>query len=303
MVKWKDAKVHFLTHTLHYGSGVFEGIRSYQAEPYPNVNGKKGKTKCYIFRLQDHLKRLEESAKIFEMPFPYSKEQLTKAIIKTVQMNKEWQCYIRPLLYYGYGEMGLSPKNSPIQLGIAVWPWEHYLGKAAQEKGAKVKVSTWVRNNPDAIPPKAKICGAYANSLLAKVEALENGFTDAVMLDSSGYITEGSSENLFVIRNGELLTPSLRNCLEGITRKSVIEIAKELKIPVREKEMTRDELYNADEAFFTGTAAEITPISNVDNRSIGNGKVGPITQQLQTAFTEIIHGKNPKFSHWLTAVK
>ncbi|MBU0636271.1 branched-chain amino acid transaminase [Candidatus Micrarchaeota archaeon] len=289
--KWKDAKVHFLTHTLHYGTGVFEGIRCYTGSPPA------------IFRLDEHLKRLEDSAKIFGIKIPFSRPQIKKAIIRTVKKNKLKQCYIRPLVYYGYGAMGLNPKPNPVQLGIAAWPWEHYLGKKAIEQGAKVKVCTWIRNSPDAIPPKAKICGAYANSALGKVEALEEGSIDSILLDDQGFVAEGTGENIFVVKEGVLYTPPLSNCLAGITRKSIIEIAENQRIPLKEKEMSRGELYSADEVFFTGTAAEVTPITIVDNRKVGKGKVGPITKRLQKTYSEIVHGKNDQFSDWLTPIQ
>ena len=265
MVPWKNAKIHFLTHALHYGTGVFEGIRCYDGKPAP-----------VIFRLDDHLKRLQNSAKILRMELPHSLFTIKKAVIKTIKQNKLRQCYIRPLAFLGYHEMGLNPIPNPVEIGIAAWPWEHYLGAHAFENGIKVKISSWVRNSPDALPPTAKITGAYANSVLAKREAIEEGFSDAILLDSQGYVTEGTGENVFIVRDGMLITPPIDNCLEGITRKSVIEIAEQTGIAVKQKHMTRGELYTADECFFSGTASELTPIASIDNRKIGNGKVGKI---------------------------
>ncbi len=292
MVPWKNARIHFLTHALHYGTGVFEGIRCYDGKPFP-----------VVFRLDEHLKRLKQSANTLGIPLPYSVSQIKKAIIQTVKTNRLRQCYIRPLIYYAYGEMGLNPLKNPVHMGIAAWPWEHYLGKDAFEKGVHVKISSWIRNNPDALPPKAKISGAYANSVLAKTEAIQEGFADAILLDDEGYVAEGTGENVFTVVDGILYTPPLNNCLAGITRKSVIEIANELRIPFREKQMTREELYNADEVFFTGTAAELTPITRLDYRKIGNGKVGPLTHRIQTYYSGIVHGENKKFAAWLTPVK
>ncbi|MFH0955446.1 MAG: branched-chain amino acid transaminase [Candidatus Micrarchaeota archaeon] len=292
LVPWKNAQVHFLTHALHYGTGIFEGIRCYSGKPNPMV-----------FRLDEHLKRLEQSANTFGIKLPYPVSKIKQAIVQTVKKNKLRQCYIRPLIYYGYGEMGLNPLSNPVQMGIAAWPWEHYLGPDAFEKGIHVKISSWVRNNPDALPPKAKISGAYANSVLAKTEAIREGFMDAILLDDEGYVAEGTGENVFIAVDGTLYSPLLNNCLAGITRKSVIEIAKELKIPFADKQLTREEIYNADEVFFTGTAAELTPITKMDYRKIGNGKVGPITKKIQEYYTGIVHGKNPKFKNWLTPVK
>ena len=292
MVKWEEAKIHFLTHALHYGTGVFEGIRCYEGNPAP-----------VIFRLDDHLKRLQNSAKIMAIKLPYSIPEIKKAIVELVHENKLQQCYIRPLVFLGYGEMGLNPLPAPVQMGIAAWSWEHYLGAGAFEKGIKVKISSWVRNSPDALPPTAKISGAYANSVLAKREALEEGYEDAILLDGQGFVAEGTGENVFIVRDGILITPPINNCLEGITRKSVIEIADHLGIKFHQKHMTRGELYTADECFFSGTAAELTPITSIDHRTIGNGKVGPITKKIQGVYSEIVHNKRNEFSHWLTPVK
>lgn len=291
-VPWKKASVHFLTHGLHYGTGVFEGIRCYA-----------GKTGAEVFRLDEHLKRLEQSANTFGIPLPYSVSKIKFAILQTIKKNKLRQCYVRPLIYYGYGEMGLNPLKNPVHMGIAAWPWEHYLGKDAFEKGIHVKISSWTRNAPDALPPKAKIAGAYANSVLAKVEAVRERFADAILLDGEGYVAEGTGENIFIAVDGTLYSPLLNNCLSGITRKSVIEIANELKIPFKEKQLTREEIYNADEVFFTGTAAELTPITQMDYRKIGSGKVGPLTHKIQTYYSAIVHGENKKFANWLTPVK
>jgi len=290
-VKWDDAQVHILTHTLHYGLGVFEGIRCY--------NTPKGPA---IFKLDEHVKRIFQSAHIFLLDIPYSEKDIRKAIIDTVQINKLKECYIRPLVYIGYGAMGLYPKGNPICVAVAAWPWGAYLGEDGIEKGIKVKVSSFIRNHVNSNMSRGKVCGYYVNSQIAKKEAISCGYDEALLLDTEGYISEGSGENIFIVRNSILKTTPLTSILEGITRDSIITIAKDLEIEVREEKFTRDEVYIADEAFFTGTAAEVTPIRELDGRVIGDGRRGQITKKLQTIFFDIVKGKNKKYEKWLTYV-
>ena len=291
-VDWDNANVHILTHTLHYGLGVFEGIRCYETKEGPA-----------IFRLDEHIERLFNSAHIFLMEIPYSKEEIKDAIIKTVRVNKIKECYIRPLVYIGFGAMGLYPKGNPINVAIAVWSWGAYLGDKGLKEGIRVKTSSFIRNHVNATMTRGKVCGYYINSQLAKKEAISCGFDEAILLDTEGYVSEGSGENIFIVRNGILKTTPLTSILEGITRNSIIEIAQdEGGIKVTEERFTRDEVYISDEAFFTGTAAEVTPIREVDGRSIGNGKPGTITKKLQSIFFDIVWGKNKKYKAWLTKV-
>jgi len=291
-VDWDNANVHILTHTLHYGLGVFEGIRCYETKEGPA-----------IFRLDEHIERLFNSAHIFLMEIPYSKEEIKDAIIKTVRVNKIKECYIRPLVYIGFGAMGLYPNENPINVAIAVWSWGAYLGDKGLKEGIRVKTSSFIRNHVNATMTRGKVCGYYINSQLAKKEAISCGFDEALLLDTEGYVSEGSGENIFIVRNGILKTTPLTSILEGITRNSIIEIAQdEGGIKVTEERFTRDEVYISDEAFFTGTAAEVTPIREVDGRSIGNGKPGTITKKLQSIFFDIVWGKNKKYKAWLTKV-
>ncbi|MDX9715628.1 MAG: branched-chain amino acid transaminase [Dissulfurispiraceae bacterium] len=292
LVAWDDAKVHVLTHTLHYGLGVFEGIRCY--------NTAKGSA---IFRLDEHIHRLFQSAHIFSMEIPYTEAEIKKAIICTVKANKQKECYIRPIAYIGYGAMGLYPKENPVDISIAAWPWGAYLGEEGLEKGIRVKTSSFIRNHVNSNMSRGKVCGYYVNSQIAKKEAISCGYDEALLLDTEGYISEGSGENVFIVRNGILKTTPLTSILEGITRDSIIRIARDLGIEVVEERFTRDEVYICDEAFFTGTAAEVTPIRELDSRRIGEGMTGKITKKLQSAFFEIVHGKNKKYSSWLTPVK
>ncbi len=291
-VDWDEANVHILTHTLHYGLGIFEGIRCY--------NTQKGPA---IFRLDEHVDRLFKSAHIFLLDIPFSKEDIKKAIIDTVKINKLKECYIRPLVYIGYGAMGLYPKGNPIKVAIAAWPWGAYLGEEGLEKGIRVKVASYIRGHVNSNMTRGKITGYYVNSQIAKKEAISCGYDEALLLDTEGYVSEGSGENIFIVRNNILKTTPLTSILEGITRNSIMIIAKDLGIEVREERFTRDEVYIADEAFFTGTAAEVTPIRELDGRLIGNGKRGKITKKLQTLFFDIVKGKNKKYSSWLTFVK
>lgn len=291
LVDWDNATVHVLTHTLHYGLGVFEGIRCYET--------KKGPA---IFRLDEHVERLFDSAHIFLMEIPYSREEISKAIIKTVKANKVKECYVRPLVYIGYGAMGLYPMENPVRVSIAVWPWGAYLGEKGLEDGIKVKTSSFIRNHVNSNMSRAKVCGYYVNSQLAKKEAISCGYDEAMLLDTEGYVSEGSGENIFIVRNGTLKTTPLTSILEGITRNSIIRIANDEKIGVVEERFSRDELYISDEAFFTGTAAEVTPIREADGRVIGNGKRGHITTKLQSIFFDIVKGRNKQYEAWLTKV-
>jgi len=291
-VPWNDAKVHVLTHTLHYGTGVFEGIRCYKTESGPAV-----------FRLKEHVDRLFGSMHILQMECPFTREQVNEAILETIRVNKIDACYIRPLAFIGYGAMGVFPKGNPVNVIIAVWPWGSYLGDEGMKNGIRVKISSYSRPHINATMVRAKAVANYANSLLAKREALKDGYDEAVLLDTDGYVAEGSGENLFMVRNGVIKTPPLTAILEGITRDTVMQLARERGLPLVEERFTRDELYLADEAFFTGTAAEITPIREVDNRKIGEGRPGPVTKQLQTAFFDIVLGKDKKHSAWLAPVK
>jgi len=291
LVNWDDAKVHVLTHTLHYGLGAFEGIRCYKTD--------KGSA---IFRLDEHVDRLFASAGIYMLDIPFSKTEIKSAIIKTVTANRLKECYIRPLVYIGYGAMGLYPKDNPIKVSIAAWPWGAYLGDEGLEKGIRIKVSSFTKNQVNSTMARAKISGAYVNSQIAKKEAIACGYDEALLLDTEGYVSEGSGENIFIVRNNEIKTTPLTSLLEGITRDSIMQIAKEAKIPLKEERFTRDEVYIADEAFFTGTAAEITPIREVDGRKIGLGKRGKITEKLQRIFFEIVKGKNKKYESWLTRI-
>jgi len=291
-VNWDDAKIHIMTHTLHYGLGVFEGIRCY--------NTPKGPA---IFKLDEHVKRLFQTAHIFLLSIPFTENEIKKAIIDTVKVNKLKECYIRPLVYIGYGAMGLYPKGNPINIAIAAWPWGAYLGEEGIEKGIRVKVSSFIRNHVNSNMSRGKVSGYYVNSQIAKKEAISSGYDEALLLDTEGYISEGSGENIFIVRNGVLKTTPLTSILEGITRNSIITIAKDLKIEVREDRFTRDEVYIADEAFFTGTAAEVTPIRELDGRTIGDGKRGKITKKLQSIFFDIVKGKNKKYNSWLTYIR
>lgn len=290
-VDWKEANIHVLTHTLHYGLGVFEGLRCYK--------GEKGSA---VFRLKEHVKRLFDSALIVQIKIPYSPKEIEEAIIGTVKANRLLECYIRPIVFIGYGDMGLYVQKNPIQIAIAAWPWGTYLGDDGIKNGIRTKISSFSRHHVNISMTRAKVTGYYANSLLAKREAKEAGYDEAILLDTDGYVAEGPGENIFIVRNGTLKTTPLTSILEGITRNSVIQLAQETGIPAAQERFTRDEIYIADEAFFTGTAAEITPIREVDGRVIGAGKPGKITQQLQKSFFEIVAGKDPAHRSWLTQV-
>ena len=292
LVPWHEANVHILTHTLHYGLGVFEGIRCYRTD-----GGRSA-----VFRLQEHVRRLFESAHINLMKVPFDEARVGEGILETLRANSLVEGYIRPLVYVGAGVMGLNPADNPIRVAIVVWPWGKYLGEEGMERGIRARVSSFVRHHVNAKMTKGKTCGDYVNSILAKREALLDGYDEAILLDSQGLVAEASGENVFVVRGGELRTPPLQTVLEGITRASVMELARDKGIPVREAAITRDDLYVAEEVFLTGTAAEITPVREIDHRSIGSGRRGPIAKALQDAFFAVVQGRDPKYDHWLTPV-
>ncbi len=290
-VNWADANVHVLTHTLHYGIGAFEGIRCYKT--------KRGSA---IFRLKEHVDRLFDSCKILQIEPPYSREEIKNAIIETVRINKLKECYIRPIVFIGNGAMGLYPRGNPVRVAVAVWLWGAYLGEEGIKNGIRVKISSFTRHHVNVTMTKSKTCGDYVNSYLAKNEAISCGYDEALLLDTNGFVAEGTGENVFIVRNGVLITPPLPSVLEGITRKSIIEMAGKEGIKVREENFTRDELYIADEAFLTGTAAEVTPIKEVDKRIIGIGKPGPVTKKLQSLFFKIVKGQAGAYKSWLTHI-
>ena len=290
-IEWADAKVHVLTHSLHYGLAAFEGLRCY-----------KGKSGSAIFKLQEHVDRLFESAHIGMMTIPYEKKQVADAIVDTVRINKLEACYIRPLVYIGYGAMGVYPGDNPIKLAIAAWKWGSYLGDDALANGMRACVSSFTRHHVNVSMTRGKISGYYVNSILAKREAKANGYDEAILLDPDGYVSEGTGENIFIVRKGRLKTTPLTSILEGITRNAVIELAREQGIVVLEERFTRDEMYIADEVFVTGTAAELTPVREIDNRRIGSGKPGPMTAALQKRFFAIVRGEDATHESWLTRV-
>lgn len=290
-VNWADANVHVLTHSLHYGLAAFEGIRCY-----------KGKRGSAVFRLQEHVDRLFESAHIGMIEIPYEKKQVAEAIVETVRVNKLDACYIRPLVYIGYGAMGVHPGDNPIRLAVAAWHWGTYLGDEALANGIRARVSSFTRHHVNVSMTRGKISGHYVNSILAKREAKSDGYDEAIMLDPEGYVAEGTGENIFIVRRGQLKTTPLTSILEGITRHSVMQLARERNIPVVEERFTRDEMYVSEEVFLTGTAAELTPVREIDNRRIGAGKAGPITLALQKAFFEAVRGEDSTHEAWLTRV-
>jgi len=290
LVDWDAARVHVLTHTLHYGLGVFEGIRSYRT-----ADGRSA-----VFRLTEHVRRLFESAHINLLEIPFSREAVCDAILQTLRANRLDAGYIRPLVFVGDGVMGLNPADNPIRLAVIAYAWGKYLGEEGMERGIRAKVSSYQRHHVNAKMTKGKTCGDYVNSILAKREALLDGYDEAIMLDTQGLVAEASGENLFVVRDGEIFTPPLANVLDGITRATVMQLAVEQGIPVVERSITRDELYVADEIFLTGTAAEVTPIREVDRRSVGSGTRGPVTKALQEAFFDVVAGRDAKRADWLT---
>jgi branched-chain amino acid aminotransferase len=291
MVPWREANVHVLTHTLHYGMGVFEGVRAYHTD--------QG---AAIFRLEDHTNRLFDSAKIMRMNMPFSKDQINAAHISAVRDNNLNSAYIRPMCFYGSEGMGLRADNLKTHCIVAAWKWGAYLGDDNMKKGIRIKTSSFTRHHVNITMCKAKANGHYINSMLALQEALTDNYDEALLLDNEGYVAEGSGENIFIIKNGIIYTPDLTSALNGITRKTMMSLADDLGIEVREKRLTRDEVYIADEAFFSGTAAEVTPIRELDNRAIGEGKRGPITEKLQSLYFDIVHGRVDKYMHWLTPV-
>ncbi|MEQ1590782.1 MAG: branched-chain amino acid transaminase [Thiobacillaceae bacterium] len=291
LVPWREATTHVLTHTLHYGMGVFEGVRAY-----------KGEHNTAIFRLQEHTDRLYRSAHILGMKMPYAKEEIFEAQRTVVRENKLESGYLRPMAFYGSEAMGISAKNLSVHVIVAAWPWGAYLGQEALDNGIRVKTSSFSRHHVNITMCKAKANGNYMNSILAHKEAEMDGYDEALLLDVDGFVAEGSGENVFIIRNGKLYTPDLTSALEGITRDTIVQLAAELGIPVIEKRITRDEVYCADEAFFTGTAAEVTPIRELDNRAIGTGKRGPITTQLQAMYFDCVYGRAGAHKNWLTPV-
>lgn len=293
IVDWDSAQTHVLSHGLHYGTGVFEGIRAYKTDQGPA-----------IFRIEEHFQRLLDSAKIYCLDLPYSLSDLISATKDLIDKNKLKSCYIRPLAYVGYGEMGLNPGNNPIEVIIAAWEWGTYLGEEGLEKGIRCKFSSWNRLDSTILPPTAKASGQYLNSALAKTEALRCGYDEAIMLNRKGTVAEGPGENIFMVKDGKLYTPPVSdNVLKGITAQSVQQIAQDLGYTVVQCSIIRDELFVADELFFTGTAAEITPIREIDGRSIGNGSRGPITEKIQRCFFDAVAGKNSAYANWLSYVR
>ena len=291
LVDWRDATVHVLTHTLHYGMGVFEGVRAYDTP----------QGTC-IFRLQEHTQRLFNSAKIFQMKIPFDMQTIMDAQRQVVRENQLASCYLRPLVWIGSEKMGISAKGNTIHVAVAAWPWGAYLGEDGLASGIRVKTSSFTRHHVNISLVRAKACGYYINSILANQEALTDGYDEALLLDTEGYVSEGSGENVFIVRNGKIYTPDLASCLDGITRDAALTMARDMGIEVIEKRITRDEMYCADEAFFTGTAAEVTPIRELDNRTIGSGKRGPVTEKIQSMFFDVVNGRAPQYQHWLTPV-
>jgi len=294
LVDWEQAQVHVLTHTLHYGSGVFEGVRAY-----------KTPQGVAIFRLREHTERLLASAKVLMMEVPFTVDELMDAQLEVVRVNDLTEgCYLRPLVYLGYGEMGLNPLPCSVNVAIAAWPWGAYLGDEGLANGVRMKISSWHRHDPNAVPTAAKITGAYVNSSLAKVEVLKAGYDEAIMLGSDGRISECTGENLFIVQDGVIITPpsSEAGALRGITQASVLEIARDLGYEVRFEALIRTDLYLADEAFLTGTAAEVVPIASVDDRPVGDGKPGPVSKRLQEGYFQAVRGEAPRYSKWLSHV-
>ena len=292
LVDWRDAKIHVLSHTLHYGCGAFEGVRAYDT-----VNGTA------IFRLQEHTERLFNSAKILRMKIPFTQEEVNEVQRTVVRANNLKSGYIRPLTWIGSQKLGVSPKGNRIHLMVAAWTWGAYLGEDGMKRGIRVKTSSYTRHHVNITMTQAKAVSNYTNSILANMEALDDGYDEALLLDASGFVSEGAGENLFIIKGGVIYTPDLSaGALNGITRNTVFHIAKDLGLEIVQKRITRDEVYIADEAFFTGTAAEVTPVRELDRIEIGIGSRGPITEKIQSAFFDIVNGRNPKYAHWLTAV-
>ena len=293
LVAWEDAKVHVLTHGLHYGTGVFEGVRCYDTAHGPA-----------IFRHLDHLDRLFKSAELYYMPIPYTLAELRSATHELIAANDLRECYIRPLVFRGYGQMGLFPLDAPVDVAIAVWPWGAYLGEEGKRSGIRAKVASWRRISSDSLIPHAKASGQYLNSILAKIESHKAGYEEAILLDSHGMVCEGSGENIYVVRDGCVLTPpQTAGILDGINRKSILRIATDLGIEVRERDIARAELYLADEVFLSGTAAELVPVREVDDHRVGAGEPGPITRELARVFDDALHGRDERYLEWLDVVK
>ena len=291
MIEWRDATLHMLTHSLHYGMAIFEGVRAYKT-----VDGTA------IFRLKEHTQRLFNSAKIFQMKLPFDMETLMAAQREVVRANQLESCYIRPLAWIGSEKMGVSARGNTIHVSVAAWPWGAYLGEEGLAKGIRVKTSSFTRHHVNISMVRAKASGYYINSIRANQEVTADGYDEALLLDTEGYVSEGAGENVFIVKAGKIYTPDLASCLDGITRDSVLTMARDLGIEVIEKRITRDEIYCSDEAFFTGTAAEVTPIRELDGRQIGAGSRGPVTEQLQSLFFDVVGGKATKYKHWLTPV-
>jgi branched-chain amino acid aminotransferase len=291
LVPWREATTHVLTHSLHYGLALFEGVRAYRTS--------QGTA---IFRLKEHTERLFNSAKIFMMEIPYTQDEVSEAQREVVRANKLDSCYLRPLVFYGSEKMGVSPRGAQVHVVIAAWPWGAYLGEEGLTKGIRVKTSSYQRHHINVSMVRSKTAGHYVNSILANQEALNEGYDEALLLDTNGFVAEGAGENLFIVRDGQIYEPEMVSGLIGITRRSVIEVAHNLGYEVRPMPMTRDDVYLADEAFFTGTAAEVTPIRELDRRVIGKGSRGPVTQKIQNAFFDVVNGRNPEYKHWLTLV-
>ena len=293
LVPWREANTHVLTHSLHYGLAVFEGVRAYKTESVGTA----------IFRLKEHTDRLFNSAKIYMMEIPYAKEQLMEAQREVVRANKLESCYLRPLAFYGSEKMGVSPVGARVHVAIAAWPWGAYLGEDGLKKGIRVKTSSYARHHVNVTMARAKVSTTYANSILANLEATQHGYDEGLLLDTDGFVAEGAGENIFVVKDGRVYTPELTTALDGITWRSVQSICSDLGIVVEKTRLTRDDVYIADEAFFTGTAAEVTPIRELDRRAIGIGSRGPVTEKIQNAFFDIVNGRNPKYRHWLSPVE
>ncbi len=291
LVPWRDATTHVLTHSLHYGLSVFEGVRAYKTA--------RGTA---IFRLAEHTQRLINSGKIYMMDIPYTKDVLIEAQKEVVRANGLESCYLRPIAFYGSEKMGISTRGATVHVAIAAWPWGAYLGEEGLEKGIRIKTSSFVRHHVNVTMPRAKLASTYANSILANLEATQDGYDEALLLDTQGFVAEGAGENLFVIKDGIIYEPELASALTGITRDSVIRIARELGFEIQTRRLTRDDIYIADEAFFTGTAAEVTPIRELDNRKIGEGRRGPITARIQARFFDVVNGRAPEYDAWLAYV-
>ena len=293
LVAWEDAKVHVLTHGLHYGTGVFEGERAYET---PQGTA--------IFRHLDHLERLFKSAELYYMPIPYTLQELRTATHELIAANELRECYIRPIVFRGYGQMGLYPLDCNVEVSIAAWSWGAYLGEEGKSHGVRAKVASWRRISHDSLIPHAKASGQYLNSVLAKIEATKAGYQEAILLDPQGFVSEGTGENVYVVKDGQVVTPpQTAGILDGISRKSIIQIARDLGLQLVERNVARAELYLADELFLTGTAAELVPVKEIDDHTIGGGEPGPITRQVQTVFDDALHGRDPRYADWLDVVQ